>query len=206
MSVPAARRSSARRSGSSPGPAVAPRTCGARCSAAGPCPARSRPPRGADGDGRGRRVHRRHRDRAGVPLRVLDKGRHAVAYAKGTEPIADALAAAGASDAVLALEERVVMGATKAVRTGSRTRITRISCGRAGRRRSRSARCAGWSGAGARARLPPKLREIAGCGSAIPRFRCASWRSDAARLRRNPRYNGAFRASSGSPGCRAVNQ
>ena len=52
--------------------------------------------------------------RAGVELRVLDKGRHAVAYAKGTGPIADALAAAGASDAVLVLEERVVMGATKA--------------------------------------------------------------------------------------------
>jgi DNA-binding protein WhiA len=52
--------------------------------------------------------------RAGVSLRVLDKGRHAVAYAKGTGPIADALAAAGASDAVLVLEEQVVMGATKA--------------------------------------------------------------------------------------------
>jgi DNA-binding protein WhiA len=52
--------------------------------------------------------------RAGVPLRVLDKGRHAVAYAKGLGPIADALAAAGASDAVLLLEEQVVMGETKA--------------------------------------------------------------------------------------------
>jgi cell division protein WhiA len=52
--------------------------------------------------------------RAGVPFRVLDKGRHALAYAKGTGPITDALAAAGASDAVLVLEEQVVMGATKA--------------------------------------------------------------------------------------------
>ncbi len=35
-------------------------------------------------------------ERAGVELHVLDKGRHAVAYAKGAGPIADALAAAGA--------------------------------------------------------------------------------------------------------------
>jgi cell division protein WhiA len=52
--------------------------------------------------------------RAGVELRVLDKGRHAVAYAKGAGPIADALAAAGASAAVLALEEHGVMGETRA--------------------------------------------------------------------------------------------
>ena len=51
--------------------------------------------------------------RAGVALRVLDKGRHAVAYAKGAAPISDALAAAGASAAVLVLEEHVVMGETR---------------------------------------------------------------------------------------------
>jgi cell division protein WhiA len=51
--------------------------------------------------------------RAGVELRVLDRGRHAVAYAKGAGPIADALAAAGASAAVLLLEEHVVMGETR---------------------------------------------------------------------------------------------
>ena len=52
------------------------------------------------------------RDR--LNLRVLDRGRHAVAYAKGSEPIADLLAATGASDAVLLLEEHAVVGATKA--------------------------------------------------------------------------------------------
>jgi DNA-binding protein WhiA len=52
--------------------------------------------------------------RAGVRMRILERARHAIAYAKGSGPIADALAAAGASDAVLALEEQVVMGATKA--------------------------------------------------------------------------------------------
>src|SRR5204863_597626 len=50
----------------------------------------------------------------GAKLSVLDRGRHVVAYAKGAEGIADVLAAAGASDAVLALEERAVMGATRA--------------------------------------------------------------------------------------------
>jgi DNA-binding protein WhiA len=53
-------------------------------------------------------------DRVGVRLQVLDRGRHAVAYAKGSGPIADALAAAGASAAVLVVEEQVVMGETRA--------------------------------------------------------------------------------------------
>ena len=47
-------------------------------------------------------------------LRVVDRGRHAAAYAKGIDAIADVLAAAGAADAVLAFEERAVMGATRA--------------------------------------------------------------------------------------------
>ena len=53
-------------------------------------------------------------ERAGVRMQVLDKGRHAVAYAKGSGPIADALAAVGARDAVLVFEEQAVMGETKA--------------------------------------------------------------------------------------------
>jgi len=47
-------------------------------------------------------------------MHVLDRGRHAIAYAKGTEAIADVLVAAGASDVVLVLEERSVVSATKA--------------------------------------------------------------------------------------------
>jgi cell division protein WhiA len=50
----------------------------------------------------------------GVTLRVLERADHALAYAKGIEGIADALAVAGASDAALALEERAVVGETKA--------------------------------------------------------------------------------------------
>ncbi|MHB8641856.1 MAG: DNA-binding protein WhiA [Gaiellaceae bacterium] len=52
--------------------------------------------------------------REGVALRVLDRGRHFVAYAKGTEAIVDLLAASGAGDAVLAFAEQAVVGVTRA--------------------------------------------------------------------------------------------
>jgi hypothetical protein len=52
--------------------------------------------------------------RQGAVLHVLDRGRHAVAYAKGTESIADALVAAGATDVVLVLEESSVLAAIRA--------------------------------------------------------------------------------------------
>ncbi|MGH3105387.1 MAG: DNA-binding protein WhiA, partial [Gaiellaceae bacterium] len=50
----------------------------------------------------------------GARLGVLARGSHAIAYAKGAEAIAGVLAAAGASDAVLVLEERAVVSATRA--------------------------------------------------------------------------------------------
>ena len=49
-----------------------------------------------------------------VALAVLERRDHAVAYAKGLDRIAEALALAGASDAALELDERAVMGETKA--------------------------------------------------------------------------------------------
>lgn len=52
--------------------------------------------------------------REGAGLHVLQRARHAIAYAKGTEAIADVLVAAGASDVVLVLEERSVVAAAKA--------------------------------------------------------------------------------------------
>jgi cell division protein WhiA len=52
--------------------------------------------------------------REGANLNVLDRGRHAVAYAKGVEAIADVLVVVGASDTVLIFEERAVMGSTLA--------------------------------------------------------------------------------------------
>ena len=50
----------------------------------------------------------------GAELRVAERKDHALAYAKGIDRIAGALAAAGANDAALALQERAVMGETKA--------------------------------------------------------------------------------------------
>jgi len=52
--------------------------------------------------------------REGADLHVADRGRHAVAYAKGVESIADALVAAGATDTVLVLEESSVLAAIRA--------------------------------------------------------------------------------------------
>jgi cell division protein WhiA len=49
----------------------------------------------------------------GARLAVLDRKRHAVAYAKGLEAIADVLALAGASQTVLLFEERAVMAGTR---------------------------------------------------------------------------------------------
>jgi cell division protein WhiA len=51
--------------------------------------------------------------REGAKLTVLDRGRHAVAYAKGADAVADVLVAAGASGSVLRLEENAVLAATR---------------------------------------------------------------------------------------------
>ena len=100
-------------------------------------------------------------ERAGVQLRVLDKGRHAIAYAKGTAPIADALAAAGASDAVLVLEEQVVMGATKARanRLANADHANLVRTSRAAQEQIRAVRRL--ERGGGLGPLPPTLREIA---------------------------------------------
>ena len=48
-----------------------------------------------------------------VRLGVLDRGRHAVAYAKGIDAIESVLTAAGAGDTVLAFEERSIVAAAR---------------------------------------------------------------------------------------------
>jgi cell division protein WhiA len=50
----------------------------------------------------------------GAELKVMQRRGHAVAYAKGIDPIADVLAAAGAGDTVIALEESSVVSAIRA--------------------------------------------------------------------------------------------
>jgi DNA-binding protein WhiA len=49
----------------------------------------------------------------GAELRVLQRRRHAVAYAKGVEPIVDLLTVVGAGDTVIALEETSVVFAIR---------------------------------------------------------------------------------------------
>ena len=100
-------------------------------------------------------------DRLGVRLSVLERGRHAIAYAKGLGPIADTLAAAGASDAVLAFEEQGVMGATKARanRLANADHANLVRTSRAAQAQIRAVKRL--ERRGALAELPPKLREIA---------------------------------------------
>ena len=100
-------------------------------------------------------------ERLGVRLDVLERGRHAVAYAKGLGPIADALAAAGASDAVLAFEEQSVMGATKARanRLANADHANLVRTSRAAQAQIRAVKRL--ERRGALGELPPKLREIA---------------------------------------------
>jgi cell division protein WhiA len=50
----------------------------------------------------------------GTELRVVERRDYALAYAKGIDRIAGVLAAAGANDAALALQERAVVGSTMA--------------------------------------------------------------------------------------------
>jgi cell division protein WhiA len=100
----------------------------------------------------------------GVRLAIVDRGRHAVAYAKGAEAIADALAAAGASDAVLVFEERAVLGATRAAanRLANADHANLVRTSRAAHEQLRALRRLDVDD------LPPKLREIAELRRAHP--------------------------------------
>ena len=96
-----------------------------------------------------------------VPLAVFDRGQHAVAYAKGSETIADVLAEAGASDTVLTLDEHSVVAATRerANRLANADQANLVRAGRAAHEQVQAIRTL------ARARmlgeLPPALREAA---------------------------------------------
>ena len=100
-------------------------------------------------------------ERAGVRMQVLDKGRHAVAYAKGSGPIADALAAVGARDAVLVFEEQTVMGETKARanRLANADHANLVRTSRAAQEQIRAVRRL--ERRGGLGSLPPNLAEMA---------------------------------------------
>jgi cell division protein WhiA len=96
-----------------------------------------------------------------LQLRALDRGRHAVAYAKGAEAIADVLAAAGANDAVLVFEERAVVGATRgrANRLANADHANLVRTARAAHRQAQAVRRL--ADEGRLEALPPRLREAA---------------------------------------------
>ena len=108
-------------------------------------------PRGAQRVARGRGRVAAAAAAEGGELRVAERADHVVAYAKGIDRIAGVLAAAGASEAALALQERAVVGSTRAranrLANADHANLVRS----AGRRTPSSRRCA------ASAQRPPRL-------------------------------------------------
>jgi DNA-binding protein WhiA len=96
-----------------------------------------------------------------APLAVLDRGRHAVAYAKSHETIADVLAEAGASDLVLGLDEHAVIAATRsrANRLANADHANLVRAGRAAHRQLTAVRTL--AERGELARLDARLQELA---------------------------------------------
>jgi DNA-binding protein WhiA len=86
-----------------------------------------------------------------VELRVAQRRDHALAYAKAIDRIAGVLAAAGANDAALALQERAVVGSTKAQanRLANADHANLVRSGRAAHAQLRAVR-----------RLEPRLDEL----------------------------------------------
>ena len=97
----------------------------------------------------------------GVQLRVADRGRHAVAYAKGIDAIAGVLALAGAGRAVLVFEESAVMSATRsrANRLANADHANLVRTSRAAHEQLRAVQRLRRTGD--LAKLPERLQEIA---------------------------------------------
>ena len=96
----------------------------------------------------------------GIALAVLDRGPHAIAYAKSLDAIEALLAAAGATDAVLAFEERAVLAATRADanRLANADHANLVRTSRAAQEQLQAVRALERSGA--LEQLPGRLHEI----------------------------------------------
>ena len=96
-----------------------------------------------------------------VELRVVDRGRHAVAYAKGMDRITGLLALAGAGRAVLLLEESAVIAGTRsrANRLANADHANLVRVGRAAHEQLRAIERLRRSGD--LRKLPPQLQEVA---------------------------------------------
>ena len=93
----------------------------------------------------------------GVDLRVHERRDHALAYAKSIDDIADTLALAGAGDSALALDERAVVGETKA-RANRQTNADAANLVRTSRAAHAQLEAVRSVDVGS---LPPRLREVA---------------------------------------------
>jgi DNA-binding protein WhiA len=96
-----------------------------------------------------------------VPLRVHERGRHALPYTRGAAAIADLLALAGAGDAALELDEHAVVGEARARanRIANADHANLVRASRAANAHIRAIRRL--TEEGRLERLPPRLREIA---------------------------------------------
>ena len=96
-----------------------------------------------------------------VRLGVLDRGRHAAAYAKGLDAIESVLTAAGASDAVLAFEEWSIVAAARgeANRLANADHANLVRTSRAAQEQLEAVRTL--QAAGTLERLPERLHEVA---------------------------------------------
>lgn len=96
-----------------------------------------------------------------VTVSVLDRGRHAVAYAKGFDAIEAVLSAAGAGDTVLAFEERSIVAAARgeANRLANADHANLVRTSRAAQEQLEAVRAL--EAAGPLERLPDRLYEVA---------------------------------------------
>jgi cell division protein WhiA len=96
-----------------------------------------------------------------APLTVLDRGRFAIAYAKGADAVIDVLAEAGASNAVLTLDEHAVLAATRAQanRLANADQANLVRASRAAHEQVTAVRKL--AAAGVLGDLRPDLRELA---------------------------------------------
>lgn len=96
-----------------------------------------------------------------VKLGVLDRGRHAIAYAKGLDSIESVLSAAGAGDTVLAFEERSIVAAARgeANRLANADHANLVRTSRAAQEQLEAVRRL--QREGGLERLPDRLHEVA---------------------------------------------
>jgi DNA-binding protein WhiA len=97
----------------------------------------------------------------GLRLSVVDRGRHAAAYAKGGEAVAELLGFVGAHDAALALGESAVVGTTRALanRLANADHANLVRASRAAK--SELDAIGKLARRGQLEDLPPELREVA---------------------------------------------